>query len=191
MTRGTLEAVFVHLAFDELRRLGLRDVTEAGVRQAFPGQTGMLVVDEIIPGGVADGRLEVGDIVVEVNGELIASFAPLAATLDSRVGDTVSLVVERYGEVLDVELTVQNLHAITPRDFVSFGDAVVHKLSYQQARHVNQPIEGIYIANPGYVLANAGVPRGAVITAVGETRTRTLDELEPARAELATASVRR
>ncbi|MBT8442100.1 MAG: trypsin-like peptidase domain-containing protein [Gammaproteobacteria bacterium] len=185
VTRGTLETVFVHLAFDELRRLGLRDVTEADIRSEFPGQTGMLVVDEIIPQGVADGVLQVGDIIVEVNGEFVTSFVPLAAILDGNVGDTISLVVERYVEVVDVEVSVQDLAAITPREFISFGDAVVHELSYQQARHVNQPIEGIYVANPGYVLANASVPRGAVITSVGETQIATLDEFEKALAELA------
>ncbi|MFQ5634178.1 MAG: PDZ domain-containing protein, partial [Gammaproteobacteria bacterium] len=60
--------MFVHLAFDELNRLGLRDATEADIRRNFPGQTGMLVVDEIIPEGVADGKLQVGDIIVQVDG---------------------------------------------------------------------------------------------------------------------------
>ncbi|MFW2405924.1 MAG: trypsin-like peptidase domain-containing protein [Gammaproteobacteria bacterium] len=185
VTRGTLETVFVHLAFDELRRLGLRDMTEADIRREFPAQTGMLVVDEIIPQGVADGVLQVGDIIVEVNGEFVTRFVPLAAILDDREGETISLVVERYGEVVDVEVSVQDLHAITPREFISFGDAVVHDLSYQQARHVNQPIQGIYVANPGYVLANAAIPRGAVVTSVGETQIDTLDQFEMALADLA------
>lgn len=180
VTRGTLETVFVHLAFDELRRLGLRELTEADVRGQYPGQTGMLVVDEIIPGGVADGKLQVGDIVVEVNGRLLTNFVPLEAMLDAQVGGTVNLVVERYGTVLDVEVDVRDLHEITPWQFISFGDAVVHELSYQQARHVNRAIEGIYVANPGYVLANAGVPRGSVITAVGDTPVLTLDDFEAA-----------
>jgi S1-C subfamily serine protease len=185
VTRGTLETVFVHLAFDELRRLGLREVTEADVRRRFPGQTGMLVVDEVIPGGVADGELQVGDIIVEVEEAVVTDFVPLAATLDERVGGTVALAVERYGSVVDVELEVRDLHRITPREFVSFGDAIVHELSYQQARHLNRAIEGIYVANPGYVLANAAVPRGAVITTVGDAVVATLDDFEAELADLA------
>jgi len=185
VARGTLETVLVHLAFDELRRLGLREATEAIIRSRFPDQTGMLVVDEIIPDGVADGVLQVGDIVVEVNGEFVTSFVPLAAILDSHVDEPVQLVVERYGEVLNVELEVVDLHAITPREFITFGDAVVHDLSYQQARHMNRPIEGVYIANPGYVLANAAIPRGSVITAAGDTPILTLDDFQAALAELA------
>lgn len=197
VSRGTLETVFVHLAFDELRRLGLREVTEGDIRRAFPEQTGMLVVDEIIPGGVADGVLQVGDIIVEVDGKFVTSFVPLAAifdnavdnavddAVDASVGNTVSMLIERYGEVIDVEVEVRDLHAITPAEYISFGDAVVHELSYQQARHVNQRIEGIYIANPGYVLANAGIPRGAVITVVGDAPVLTLDEFETALGALA------
>ena len=49
---------------------------------------------------------------------------------------------------------------------MEFGEAVVNTLSYQQARHFNVPVQGVYVANPGYVFATAGVPRGAVITAV-------------------------
>ena len=185
VTRGTLETVFVHLAFDELRRLGLRDVTEAGVRREFPEQTGMLVVDEIIPDGVADGQLQVGDIIVEINGEFITSFVPLAAIVDGSVGESVTLVVERYGEVIDVEVGVRDLHSITPRDFISFGDAVVHDLSYQQARHYNRAIDGVYVANPGYVLANAAIPRGSVITSLGDAQVGTLDDFAGALADLA------
>ncbi|MGI9343001.1 MAG: trypsin-like peptidase domain-containing protein [Gammaproteobacteria bacterium] len=185
VTRGTLETVFVHLAFDELRRLGLRDATEADVRREFPEQTGMLVVDEIIPDGVADGQLQVGDIIIEINGEFVTSFVPLAAIVDGSVGESVTLVVERYGEVVDVEVAVRDLHSITPRDFISFGDAVVHDLSYQQARHYNRAIDGVYVANPGYVLANAAIPRGSVITSLGDVQVSTLDDFGGALADLA------
>ena len=61
---------------------------------------------------------------------------------------------------------------------MEFGDAVVHNLSWQQARHINVPIRGVYVANPGYALGAGGVPRGAVITQVGQTETPTLAEFE-------------
>lgn len=176
--RGTLQTVFEYTHFDELRRLGLREQTEAEVRRQFPKLTGMLVVSEVQPGSPADGQLEPGDILVEVNGEPIAGFARLAEVLDDLVGRTVHLTLERGGEVLERTLPVEDLHAITPDRYLEFGDAVVHNLSWQQARHINVPIRGIYVANPGYVFGAAGVPRGAVITEIAGTPTATLDEFE-------------
>ena len=58
---------------------------------------------------------------------------------------------------------VGDLHAITPDEYLEFGDAVVHKLSYQQARHFYVPIRGVYVANPGYVFGSAAVPRGTTL----------------------------
>ena len=49
-------------------------------------------------------------------------------------------------------------------EYLEFGDAIVHELSYQMARTSIAAVRGVYVANPGYVLGAAGVPRGAVIT---------------------------
>jgi S1-C subfamily serine protease len=185
VTRGTLAAVFVHRAFDELRRLGLQEETEAEIRRRFSDQTGMLVVDEIIPDGVSDGRLQIGDILIRVNGDYVSEFVPLAAALDDHVGEPLQLAVERNGQSVDVDIPVADLHAITPMEYIQFGDAVVHDLSYQQARHLNRGIEGVYVANPGYVLGNAAIPRGSVIVALDDKTIATVDDFEAAIAELA------
>jgi S1-C subfamily serine protease len=166
VTRGTLQTVFVYTPYDELARLGLRPQTEAGARKAAPGLTGMLVVGEVQPGSPAEGQLQPGDILVRVNGKLVATFDPLAEVLDSSVGQGIDVEVERGGEVVGMRLVVQDLTAITPAGYLEFGDTVVHDLSYQMARHLNAPVQGVFVANPGYTLGSAGVPRGAVISSV-------------------------
>jgi len=183
--RGTLQTVFVYQPFDELRRLGLQESTEAAVRKADSGQVGMLVANEIILQSAADGALKVGDILVAVNGTPIAGFVALADILDNSVGEVISLDVERNGESLQLELPVDDLHALSPDNYIRFGDALVHDLSLQMGRHYNRPISGVYVASPGYVLASAALPRGALIVEVDGQPVASLDEFETVLAGLA------
>ena len=178
--RGTLQTEFVHRPFAELRRLGLTRDTEARVRATNERQTGMLVVEQVIPESPASSKLEPGDILVEVDGKLIAEFVPLATVLDGAVGREIEVTIERGGERLEHRLTVDNLHEITPDEFVEYGDGVFHKLSYQQARHFYRPVEGVYVANPGYVFGKAAIPRSSIVTAIGGEPLADLDDLERA-----------
>jgi len=184
ITRGTLQVVFSYTPYDELERLGLRPETQAAARRAAPELTGMLVVQEVQPGSPTEGELQPGDILVRVDGRLVTTFEPLAEILDGAVGRTVELEVERGGERVARRLEVQDLHAITPAEYLEFGDAVVHGLSYQMARHMNLPVRGVLVASPGYVLGAAGIPRGAVIESVDGAPVGTLADFEAAVARL-------
>ncbi len=164
VTRGTLETVFSYVPYDELDRLGLRADTEAAMRKAFPANTGMLVVRQVQPGSPAAGKLAVGDILVSMDGRPVTTFEPLEELLDASVGKHISVQLERGGQTRDVSVMVGNLDAITPASYLEFGGAVVHDLSYQLARFFNLPVRGVYVADPGYSLATAGVPRGALIS---------------------------
>jgi S1-C subfamily serine protease len=176
--RGTLQAVFLHRPYDELRRLGLRPETEAAVRRDRPEGTGMLSVGEIVPGGPADGTLEVGDVIVRVADRLVTSFLPLESLLDERIGETIRIEVERGGKPVAVEAAVQDLAAITPDSYLEVGDAVLHPLSYQQARNHAVPVAGIYLVSAGYMFSRANVPQGVVITSIGSEPVSTLDDVE-------------
>ncbi len=183
--RGTLQTVFEYTPFDELKRLGLAAATESEVRHRFPRQLGMLVVGQVQPGSPAAGALEVGDVVIGIDHRPVTEFLALAEALDEAVGRRVSVEVERGGARLVRELPVLDLHSITPDEYLEFGDAVVHNLSYQQARHMNVPVSGVFVASPGYVFAAAGIQRGAVLTEFGGQPVRTLDDLERALGALA------
>ncbi len=161
--RGTLQTEFRHRPFDELGRLGLRAETEALMRERFPGSTGMLVVERSVPGGPAAELLQSGDILVRVNGELLNHFVRLEDIIDSNVGKTVQLELQRGGEIQTHDITVGDLHAISPDEFIHVGAGIMHRLSYQLARHFNMPVEGVYVANPGYMFGVAAIPRGSVV----------------------------
>jgi S1-C subfamily serine protease len=184
VTRGTLYTVFNYLPYDELGRLGLDAGTEAQVRKAFPHYTGMLVVTEVLPGSPSENLLQPGDILVRLNGHYVTQFEPLEEVLDDAVGAQVDVELVRGGKAVTARLPVGDLHAITPSAYAEFGDAVVHTLSYEQARYFNRPVRGVYVANPGYVFGAAGIARGAVILALNGTPTNTLAEFEAGIARL-------
>lgn len=166
VTRGTLQTEFRYRPYDELRRLGLQTGTEAAARKAFPSNTGMLVVEDVQPGSSSDNVLEPGDVLVRLNGQMVTGFDLMEAALDDSVGKAVTVDFERGGKPRSAQVLVTDLEAITPAAYVEFSDAIVHTLSYQQARHFHVPVRGAFVASAGYALDAAGVPRGAVITAV-------------------------
>ncbi len=178
VTRGSLQTMFERKAYDELKRLGLTDESERIARSTFPDQTGMLIVDQVIPDSPAAGKLEPGDILLRINGELVTEFVPLESVLDDSVGGEVLLDLERGGRHFSETIVVTDLHEITPDEFLEFGDAIVNNLSYQQARHYNRAVDGVYVANPGYLLSKSAIPRGAVITEFGGEPIRNIDDLE-------------
>lgn len=177
VTRGSLQWTLRYTPFDELRRLGLRSETEKQVRSNWKNGTGMLVVREVLAKGPAGEHLQPGDILTHLNDTLISTFLPLETLLDESVGQKVSVRVERGGEVIQAELTVDDLHALSPSSFIEVAGGIIHPLSYQKARHYSIPVEGLFVANPGYMLRAAGIPDSSLIREVGGQPVSTLDEL--------------
>ncbi|GMP31073.1 hypothetical protein CsSME_00005446 [Camellia sinensis var. sinensis] len=169
--RGTLQVTFLHKGFDETRRLGLQSDTEQMVRNASPvGETGMLVVDSVVPGGPAHSLLEPGDVLVRINGDVITQFLKLETLLDDSVDRNIELQIERGGTPLTVDLTVKDLHSITPDYFLEVSGAVI-------ARNFRFHCGLVYVAEPGYMLFRAGVPRHAIIKKFGREEISRLADL--------------
>ncbi|KAI1400756.1 Pro-apoptotic serine protease NMA111 [Hypoxylon fuscum] len=132
--RGTIQCQFLMKPFDECRRLGLTADWEKAVREAFPKETNMLVAEIVLPKGPSFSKLEEGDVLLKVNGEMLTQLIRLDDILDSNVEKTIKVTLQRGGEDIDVDVDVGDLHAITPDRFVTVSGASVHNLSYQQAR---------------------------------------------------------
>ena len=180
VNRGTLQTIFKSKPFDELRRLGLTSNSEQLARLKNKNQTSMLVVEQVIPGSKAYGRIAPGDILIKINDQLITEFIPLEMILDNNVGKNLLLELERGGKKIIQKILVDDLHLITPDEYFEFGNGILHKLSYQQARHYNLKPSGIYVANPGYLLSKSAIPRGAVITEINGKSISDLDDFETA-----------
>jgi len=161
--RGTWQTSFKFRRFDELRRLGLSLEQEKTARQSDQSIQGLLVVERIIPGSPAAELMRVGDILFDIEDQLINGFVPLAQSLDGQVGETMKLTLIRGGQLIQGELVSSDLHAITPNNLVSIGNASLHTLSYQQARNLNRPLAGMFVASPGMMLSSAGLSKGDII----------------------------
>ncbi|KAK9468409.1 trypsin-like cysteine/serine peptidase domain-containing protein [Lipomyces arxii] len=148
ISRGTIQVQWILKPFDECRRLGLTPEVESVVREKFPSCIGMLLAEVVLPDGPAHGSIEEGDCLVTVNGEHLTTFIRLDEILDSNVGNTVTMVIQRGGEDFEITLLVGDLHAITPDRFVEVSGATFHNLSYQLARQFVIPVKGVYIAEP-------------------------------------------
>ncbi|MCJ1322083.1 hypothetical protein MMC15_007428 [Xylographa vitiligo] len=174
VTRGTIQTQWMIKPFDECRRLGLTPEWEAAIRKNFPKETGLLVAEIVLPEGPADHQLEEGDVLIKVNGELLTQFIRLDDILDSSVGYTIKILVQRGGEDVEVELNVGNLHAITPDRFVTVAGGSFHDLSYQQARLYAIPVKGVYVCEAAGSFRFENTESGWLIESIDQKKTSDL-----------------
>ncbi|KAK1656694.1 hypothetical protein BDP55DRAFT_739944 [Colletotrichum godetiae] len=145
--RGDLQSRFLLKAFEECKHLGLTDAWEAVVRQKCPDENSLLVAEAILPNGPADQKIEEGDIIMGINGEIVTKFDQLNDILDSSVHNLIRLQLQRGGEVIEVDVEVGDLHAITPDRFISVSGAIFHTISYQKAYAYAIACQGVFISH--------------------------------------------
>ncbi|RQM07836.1 hypothetical protein DH86_00000716 [Scytalidium sp. 3C] len=175
ITRGTIQCQWMIKPFDECRRLGLTPEWESEIRTNFPKETGMLVAEIVLPEGPSDNKIEEGDVLIKVNGELLTRFVRLDDILDSNVDEKITLLLQRGGEDIEVEVEVGDLHKITPDRFVSVAGASFHNLSYQQARLYAVACKGVYVCEATGSFRFESTDNGWIIQTVDHKKTPDLD----------------
>ncbi|KAI9105394.1 trypsin-like cysteine/serine peptidase domain-containing protein [Phlyctochytrium arcticum] len=173
--RGSIQVQFIHRPFDEVRRLGLQESTEAYVRKHFPAEVGLLVAEVVVPKGPAAAFLEEGDVLLSINDTYITKFVPLEETLDSNVGKDIIIKIQRGGVDMTFTVNVNDLHSITPDRYVEVGGAKVNNVSYQLARQFCVPVEGVYVAEPAGMFRLDGADHGWIISSVDTKPTPNLE----------------
>ncbi|MEP0354528.1 trypsin-like peptidase domain-containing protein [Paraglaciecola sp.] len=177
ITRGSLQTTFVSTPYAELQRLGLSDEMSTQYRKLNPELKGLLVVRSIVPDSPAYKLLAVGDVLLTMEDQAVATFSKLETYLDSHANKNINMTVLRRGEILSFDLQVTDLKDITPSAYLKFDDGIFHDLSYQQARHFNKPISGVYVAHSRYLFKQGGVPSRSVITEFNGAHIKTINEL--------------
>ncbi len=82
-----------------------------------------------------------------VNGTTATSFLELEAAVDDAVGKSIQLTLRRGALTVNVDVPVDDLHAITPSRFYEIGGAVLHDLSFHVALAKNLPVQqGVFVA---------------------------------------------
>jgi S1-C subfamily serine protease len=175
VTRGTIQTQWIIKPFDECRRLGLTAEWEAAIREGYPKETGMLVAEIVLPQGPAHGKIQEGDVLLKVNGELLTQFVRLDAILDDNVGGTIDIVVQRGGVLINLESTVGDLHAITPDRFVTVAGGTFHNLSYQQSRLYAIAVKGVYVCEAAGSFRFESTDSGWIIESIDQKKTPDLD----------------
>lgn len=170
IARGGLLWTLLPKPYSELKRLGLSEELEANYRTEYPETKGLMVVEKLLPNTPAADVLQLGDIVLAVNDTDIVDFYTLERLLDGAIGSTLKIDVLRMGEKLSFELQVSDLHSVTPDSYLTFDASVFHDLSYQQARHMEVPLKGVFVANATAGVRGSGIPSHSVITQFNDTQ---------------------
>jgi pro-apoptotic serine protease NMA111 len=181
--RGTLQTIFIHSSYDELRRLGFPESAEEACRKRNKEATGLLTVSDIIPEGPGYiAGLEVGDILIECYensyGKVpIEGFNQLWEIIDDGVDKDITLTVYRGQDRKDVTVCVQDLHLITPNTFLELGNGIFNPLSYQLARRYHMPSRGVYAAEGG-IFNSADTKRNFLLTQLAGKPINSLEDLK-------------
>lgn len=181
ISRGTLQMTLDYQPYDVVRRLGLPANIEQKFRQRNQGD-GLLIVESVVIDGPASKQLKPGDIVISLKSsksvkEYVSRYEQFEFFLDEHVGESIELTILRQGEPLKIPLKVEDLHQITPYEYVEIGGGVLNNFSYQLARQTNLPVKGVYVAASGFMFGNAGIRRGAIIQQLDQKPINNLQDL--------------
>lgn len=102
---------------------------------------------------------------------ILTQFVRLDDIFDSSVDTTVKLLIQRGGKDMEVEVFVEDLHAITSDLFVSVAGANFYDLSYQQARLNSVACKGVFICEALRSFNIEGDGSGWIIQSVDHKQT--------------------
>ena len=160
-------------------------VTSELVEQKDLGVVDGVYVSEILPGGAAeDAGIEVGDVIVAVDGSKVKNMAQMQEMFTKhQPGDKVELTVVRNKKEKKVDVTLKNVQGNTSvvknADLDMLG-ATFTELDDKDKRlyNVNYGLKVLDVAKGRF--ADAGIKKGFVVLKVNNTPVKSVDDMQKA-----------
>lgn len=138
VTRGTLQIQWELQPLHECKRLGLAMEWIARLDDAQAEYA--VCAKVVLPDGPTDGKIATGDILLEIDGNLVTSMLQVELYMDDHVGKLTGLKLWRHNECLEVECNIQDLHEMTPHHLVRRWGTVFHNMPFTVAMDRNIPV---------------------------------------------------
>ena len=168
VARGTMLTTWIPKTFYECRQLHLSSAWEVALHQHTSKD--LLVADEVIRGGPADGRILTGDILLKLDGNMITSLVDLVRTLDNQIDDTVDLLLHRAGKEFHTQVRIANFADLKASCIVTVSGAVFHDVTYRQSWKHSIPLEGVVLSQAGNAFRHCGIPSNVLIDSINNER---------------------
>ncbi|MFW6103590.1 MAG: Do family serine endopeptidase [Bacteroidota bacterium] len=142
-------------------------------------------VDSLMENSAAgDAGIKPGDVILEVNGQSVKSSGKLLEIIgQKRPGDKVTLLVNRFGEKMEFEVTLRNQEGETrmvekeEKAILDILGVNVEKIDRKTARKLDIP-GGVKITRlyPGKLKSQTDIREGFIITKVNEQEVTNVDD---------------
>eukprot|EP01130_Rhizamoeba_saxonica_P009859 TRINITY_DN4024_c0_g1_i2.p1 TRINITY_DN4024_c0_g1~~TRINITY_DN4024_c0_g1_i2.p1 ORF type:complete len:698 (-),score=149.94 TRINITY_DN4024_c0_g1_i2:237-2330(-) len=168
--------IWEHKPYHFVSSIGVSEEIETLFRNEFPEETGMLVVNHIVREGPSDQLFQVGDVMISLNDKYVTKFLQIEEVLDESIGEEVRVTVVRGSEMIDITVVVDDLHRITPNEYITISKSTIHNVSYMQALNYSIPCKGITLVSAGYMFLGGGLSKGSILLSLNGEPLPTLTE---------------
>jgi S1-C subfamily serine protease len=119
-------------------------------RKTNPDIQFVLQVSNVLKGSETEKHLQVGDILVELDGYVLGEdLYELDRRIDLKTGTSAAFVVFRNGKMLKKTVPVKNGHEGKVSRFASFAGSTFHDVTSDLALNLNTEKSGVYISESG------------------------------------------
>ncbi|KAI1844966.1 hypothetical protein JX265_014104, partial [Neoarthrinium moseri] len=140
--RGTLQVKWTLEPLNNCKNLGL---SQEWLDRYEGAKIKYLVCAQVVlPEGPVSGKVEVGDILLELDGHLVKSLLQVETYMDDHVFESVTLTCWGAKGQFTVESEIEDLHAFSATYLLLAHGTMFHNLTFPMAICYNLPARGVF-----------------------------------------------